>query len=438
MARAVQLIARVTPVNAEAEMTRLCAAFGAGRACLPRWEYAAHDVSALDEALRGAAAATLRLEEPLRSLVVERIEEIRLEVANVGAVGTPAFAALACGRFKEGEALLGPIEQSKQLRCETTSAPRTQTDSGDARSLLSQVRTMIGEQRVGFAVRVVDNLQALAATGERTVYVARGRLLTERVARRVATHEVMGHVLPRVRAQSLHPLFALGTARGTDDQEGLALMYEERAGLLDGARRVELELRHRAAAAMRSGADFVEVARMVLDAGAPLECALRMTARVFRGSDGTFPGLGRESVYLPALARVKAHLAKRPGDERLLASGQVAVEALSMVRKVAPGYSDVSPGASPTASASASASLAASGGMKATSATPKNASAATPKNASAATPCGMNSNERSGSLPPHAATAQAGTTAAKLARKTAVGTSAAIRRRLLTTRILAS
>jgi hypothetical protein len=199
------------------------------------------------------------------------------------------------------------------------------------------MRAAVGVRRAPFAVHVVDGMQALAATGERAVYVARGRKLSERAARRVALHEVDGHVLPRVRAESAHPIFTLGTARGTDDQEGLALLYEERAGLLDGARRVELALRHLAATAMQDGADFPSTVRLLSTRRADLSVAsaVRIATRAFRGSDGRASGLGRERVYLPALIRLRRHLDETPDDEALLASGQVAVAALSGLRLLA-------------------------------------------------------------------------------------------------------
>jgi hypothetical protein len=205
------------------------------------------------------------------------------------------------------------------------------SDSSDPRSLLSQVRAAIGRARAPFYVRVTM-LGALAATGEHTVYVARGRFTTEIAARRIALHEVAGHVMPRVRARKLHPIFELGTARGTDDQEGLAVLYEERAGLLDDARRVDLARRHLAARAMRDGADFVDVTRSLADMGASCRDAITIASRVFRGSNGRFAGLGRESVYITSFLRVRAHLEKHPGDETILASGQIAVAALPRVR----------------------------------------------------------------------------------------------------------
>lgn len=338
LGREIQLIARVTPKNAEAELVRLVAAFDRGEACLPRWEHASHDVSALEEALLSALAALRGIQDPLAPLVRGRLEEMRLEAAMVASVGSPAFARFAAQRY-------APVAVAVTVTVTVAvpdsdsasdSEPRIPSDSAHPSSLLSQVRALVGAHRAPFAVRPTSTLQALAATGERTVYIARGRALTERDARRVAVHEVLGHVLPRVRAESAHPIFTLGTARGTDDQEGLALLHEERAGLLDAPRRAELGRRHLAAHAMRQGADFVEVVGELRHTGAELEHALRIAARVFRGSDGTFPGLGRESVYLPALACVRAHLASRPRDEAILGCGRIATEALPLLIKALP------------------------------------------------------------------------------------------------------
>jgi hypothetical protein len=266
----------------------------------------------------------------------------------VGSVGVVAFGGFATERHHERSTADALAARWAREQVAEENVERIMSDSLDPRSLLSQLRAAIGAHRVPFAVRPASGLVALAATGERTVYVARGRPLSERTGRRVALHEVLGHVLPRVRAAGAHPIFALGTARGTDDQEGLALLFEQRAGLLDARRRIELGRRHVAAAAMRSGADFVEVVRHLraIDGSAAggtsqtrtarvsLSEALHIATRAFRGSTGAFPGLGRERVYLPAFLRVVAHLRKNPGAEACLSSGQIAVTALPTVAQL--------------------------------------------------------------------------------------------------------
>lgn len=332
LARSVRLISAVTPTNAEPELERLRTSFARGEPQLPRWKLAARDTSRQIERLGELARATPHLAEPLRSLCVARLEELGLEIAMVACVGHVAFGRFAAERHPERSSTAeGLAARWARARVMPDEEERVASDASDRRSLLSQVRAAIGAHRAPFAVRAATGLTALAATGERTVYVAQGRLLSERTARRVTLHEVLGHVMPRVRAERVHPIFALGTAGGTDDQEGLALVYEERHGALDAARRVELARRHIASAVMCRGADFVEAVRHLRagDARISVSEALSIAARVFRGSTGRFPGLGRERVYLPAFLRVRAHLDKDPRAEDVLASGQIAVSAAS-------------------------------------------------------------------------------------------------------------
>jgi hypothetical protein len=150
---------------------------------------------------------------------------------------------------------------------------------------------------------------------------------------RTVTHEIEAHALPRTRARALPvAIFAMGTAGGSDDQEGYALWLEERRGLSGAGRRRELGSRHRAVSMMRAGADFVSVVRGVRGWGTSLEGALRIAERAFRGSHGDTPGLGREHVYLDAYLRVRDRLAAAPEDEAVLRAGQVAVRAIETLR----------------------------------------------------------------------------------------------------------
>ena len=113
-----------------------------------------------------------------------------------------------------------------------------------------------------------------------------------------------------------------------DDQEGRALLLEERAGFLEGRRRRTLAFRHRAVEWMADGATFADVAaRLTTDHGVTALEAVLIAERAFRGGDGARPGLGRERIYLQSLVRVRAHLEGRPEDEAMLASGQISIDA---------------------------------------------------------------------------------------------------------------
>lgn len=141
-------------------------------------------------------------------------------------------------------------------------------------------------------------------------------------------HEIAGHVAPNAASRRMPlGLFAVGTARGIDDQEGRALAMERRQGFLDPHRLRELGLRHLAASAALGGATFVETVRALVARGADVASALRITFRVQRGAGIAGGGLAREIVYLPALARVERALAASPVVEPVMASGRVAADA---------------------------------------------------------------------------------------------------------------
>jgi hypothetical protein len=141
-------------------------------------------------------------------------------------------------------------------------------------------------------------------------------------------HEIAGHVEPRLRAATTHlGIFAVGTAWGSDDQEGRALALERTSGFLDLDRRREIALRHLAARSIEARADFVATVRLLLDRGAPLDVALRIAARAHRGG-----GLGREAVYLPALLRFEAAVAADGEIDHVLGAGRVGIDAAPALR----------------------------------------------------------------------------------------------------------
>lgn len=344
-AREVHMLAAATPENAPAERARLADALRRGDAECPRWTYrstsAGGRMGELREALEEAwrAAETQSRRDGAWELAAERARELALEAAICEAVGTREVGKLAEERF-------APVRREVRAQASRTCAewlaeePEVGTgetmasDDPDPRSLVSRLRAEVGRLRLPFTVVIQPSLAPLAATGDRVVLVAPGRPTTERDVTRTVLHEIEGHVLPRARAlQAPLVLLRVGTARGVDDQEGRALLLEERAGLLCGRRRRQLALRHRAFEAMIDGASFADVTRELAGTrGVDPALAVIVAERVFRGADGVHPGLGRERVYLESLVRVRAHLAAHPDDEPVLASGQVALEAVDAVR----------------------------------------------------------------------------------------------------------
>ncbi len=333
--RATALIDRCRPTNALAELSRVTERWEAGDLVTPMWQHGAPpDLRSLRCALEQAAVA-VSASGPIGALYAGRARELSQEAAIVEALGAPAFRSIAAARFpldtsRDGSladasarkwAALDPPDDGPQVAAE---------DLRDPRSLVSSLQALIGSLRLPVRVVLASGLASGAATGDGIILVRSGVALGAASARRIALHEVVGHALPRIRARDEQlGLFRVGTAAGADDEEGRALLIEERHGLLDDARRRELGVRHLAAAAVRQGADWVDIVRMVRSYGFGTADAVRLAARINRGG-----GLAREVVYLPALYRLRAALSEDPGLERWLERGRISTASARSLRSL--------------------------------------------------------------------------------------------------------
>ncbi|MBX3229350.1 MAG: DUF1704 domain-containing protein [Labilithrix sp.] len=336
--RSVRLLGSVVPRNAAQERARLVDVFESGGIATPRWSYARSDHTALRKALARAAHRLEADAHPVGRLYADRARELEVEAALASEVGTGVLGALARARFrsenpaKAGEATILARKWINEGRDapEPASAEMVLTDANVPGSLLTRMREEVGRLMLPFAVVVQPSLAALAATGESHILVAANRSCTREDVERTVMHEIEAHAIPRARAaQGRLAIFQIGTARGIDDQEGFALVLEERHSFLGPKRKRELAARHLAVEAMDGGARFHEnVEALVKEHGLTVREAVLIAERTYRGSDGTTPGLGRERIYLEAFIRVGEHLAKKPADEGFLTSGQVSIDAI--------------------------------------------------------------------------------------------------------------
>jgi hypothetical protein len=322
------LLDRTRPRDLPAERARLAAACSAGHYPPVMFEYqAAPELSAVRHNLE-RLRRLLSEDELEPKLLRERAGELELEAQLVEAVGTPAFRALAARRFvlpsdrlELHEAALRCLDAAQDAPA-SSSSEHFSDDKHDPLSLWSLLVRRVEGERLPVRIEVMPGLVSLAAVADGVVRVRAGARLSRRVAERIALHEIEGHVRPRLTGQQLGGVFLAGSVGATEDEEGRAILLEERAGLLATGRRRELGLRYLAAESVRDGADFWHTVRLLVELGSSVLAAVELGCRVHRGG-----GLARELVYLAGYRSVAGALSARPELEALLASGRVSCAA---------------------------------------------------------------------------------------------------------------
>ncbi|HVY30758.1 MAG TPA: tyrosine/phenylalanine carboxypeptidase domain-containing protein [Polyangiaceae bacterium] len=325
----IALLDRLRPQNLAFEKARLVRALEGGERPEPRFDYAAPpELGQLRREL-DATAQALDVSVTEERLLAARAQELSLDAQLVEHVGSTELLALAGRRFPPPEAHDELSRLARQLVTTVPDASEVQPpglhftdDSRDPHSLWSELSRLIAAERWPVRVEVVSGLASLAAVAEGVVRVRAGAKLSARDARRIALHEVEGHVRPRLAGAVLGGVLKAGSARADEDEEGRAILLEERAGLLDAARRRELGRRYLAAASVREGAPFWDTVQLLGQLGATLAQAVELSCRVHRGG-----GLGRELIYLVGYRRVAARLAAEPVLERVMKHGRVSLDA---------------------------------------------------------------------------------------------------------------
>lgn len=337
-------VASLTPENAAPERARLIACLGRGETPVPAFSLAHQRVDGwihriIDEArfmARGCAFG---------ALYEARLDELELDLAILAAWGDEQrVRPLSARRYGRGSELVRmgdgevPLAQVARNLLETlapraaepTSLPADARDGSSVAALIRRAALGIG---LDVDVRVEPRLASLAATGERTVFLA-DREFTLHEARRLTAHEVFGHlvVAANARAQPLR-LMQIGLAGLFADQEGLALYLEQELGLLCNDRLRTLAARVVATVWLYDGASFGEIARMLCDRHdfAPA-AAVAIAERTFRGG-----GVARDAGYLAGFLRVRSAI--KSGDCTLdeLRRGRVSLRWVRALRELEAG-----------------------------------------------------------------------------------------------------
>ena len=273
---------------------------------------------------------------------IARADELEMELLIASHVGQSArVQALARRRFGDGRESV-PIGDDREARVDEVAqwvleevddlpdepvVPAESSRDGEI-SGRDVVQAVLNASGVPGDVKIDARLAAGAATGDRMVFLADRRFGRREIAR-FAIHEVLGHLTSAAngRSQSLG-LLDHGTARSFGDQEGVSLLWEERAGLLDGTRLRILAMRVLAARWLHEGASYPEsVARLMREFGAAPTTAVVVAERTYRGG-----GVARDVCYLRGWLRVRAAVQAEPDAARLLQAGRVGVADLPWLR----------------------------------------------------------------------------------------------------------
>lgn len=332
------LIAAATPVNFREEVQRIASLAGRRERTTARFAYraVAPRREIVGDLERFATEIDQAPPDDIAPLLAGRVREIALELRAADAVGTSAITELGKRRFgdvsAEADALADAwaTAHASGFADANDEATIDSSDIDDPRSLIRRMRDEADRVVPDFRVEVTPHLLPLAATGEGIILVAEGRAVSSADVERTVFHEVHGHARPQVKsAVAPHPIFRLGTARGSDHQEGYALVLEEEAGHLVAPRRAELALRHLAAAIVLGGGAVADTVDVLLDRGASPAIAARIACRAHRGACAGAGGIGREAVYLPSYVRARAIAGTL--DFVALAHGRISVDAASRV-----------------------------------------------------------------------------------------------------------
>lgn len=332
----------LTPDDAAHERARLLACLVRGETPVPnstpQRQRLSSEVYRLIDDARALAAHCV-----IGDLYAERLEELELDLAILDAWGDPKRIRPLCARrYGRGDVLVSTSQGRVSLLAVAKELLATvEAPPPDARTLPPSapkhepsVAAIIEGAARGLGldaeVRVEARLASLAATGERTVFLA-DRLFSLREAHRLTAHEVFGHlvVAANARAQPLR-LLQIGLKGAFADQEGLALYLEERLGFMCGERLRTLAARVVATELLHGGASFGETARsMVNDYGFAPEAAILIAERTYRGG-----GAARDAGYLAGYLRVREAVAAGEASVDELRRGRVSLTALPRLREL--------------------------------------------------------------------------------------------------------
>ena len=321
------------------ERSRLIDCVTRGEHAQPRWTWRPLVVerSIWRELERGRQLAARSVTS---ELYLARLEELETELLLLESLGRSKHVRpMAARLFGTGAERVSPESERTVLdaahdilaRSPVTREPKAiPAASGEGANLRDLMLAYAQHVGLHVSVRVDSRLIANAAVGDRTIFIA-DRFFGALEARRLATHEVYGHLVSAFngRTQALG-VFSVGTAGSYGDQEGVAIYLEELAGLLTPDRQRTLAGRLLATHAMHAGVSFGDAVRALVREHefTPIE-AVTLGERAYRAG-----GVARDAVYLSRWLHVRHAVARGSVTLDELQLGKVSLGALPEVRRL--------------------------------------------------------------------------------------------------------
>ncbi len=335
-----RLLVGSTTHSDPAERHRLIESVARAEHAKPRWTWRPLQI---DRAVWQHLARARQLAEDTdaAALYLPRLEELETELMLLESLGrTKQVRPMAARLFGTGGERVfdGDARTALDAAHEVLAEPPAREEaktipaaSAEGLNLRDLMLAYAKHVRLHIEVRVDPHLIANAAVGERTVFIA-DRRFGAHEAQRLATHEVYGHLVSGFNGRT-QPwgVFAIGTAGSYGDQEGVAILLEELAGLLGPNRRRTLAGRLLATYAMHAGVSFGDAARTLVAEHefSPAE-SVTLCERAFRAG-----GVARDAVYLTSWLRVRRAFIRGETNLAELQLGKVSLASLPEVRRLA-------------------------------------------------------------------------------------------------------
>ena len=335
-----RLLVGSTTHSDPAERHRLIQSVARGEHAKPGWKWRPVEVARINWQ-HLARARQIAADTDAAALYLPRLEELETELLLLESLGrTKQVRPMAARLFGTGgervfeDEPMTALDAAHEILAEPPAPEESKTIPATSKRDLNLRDLMLAyAKQVGLhiAVRVDPNLIANAAVGERTVFIA-DRRFGAREARRLATHEVYGHLVSAFNGRTqAWGIFAIGTAGSYGDQEGVAILLEELAGTLTPNRSRTLAGRLLATYAMHAGVSFGDAARaLVVEHGFSAGESVTLCERAFRAG-----GVARDAVYLTSWLRVRRAVGRGETSLAELQVGKVSLASLPEMRRLA-------------------------------------------------------------------------------------------------------